>query len=435
MGVFYRGTIAWIRYAANGEIVRESTHQRDRRVAERKERERRREVVLGTWTPKARRVDTRQTVAAYAEGWIERQRDRGVKSIRVEEQKMRDHVLPLLGHRVFEDLRPKDVVHFVEQLKRRLAATGGKLAPRTVRNAYAVFQRMARDAVIDEVIVATPCVLPTKTLPPKQDKDPSWRARAVFSRTEVEALISDERIDWDRRALYALTFLLGVRHGEAAGRRWEDYDPQARPLGRMVIATQYDGASVKTGRPREMPVHPTLAAVLAEWKLEGFPMFFGRAPRADDFIVPEVDDRYHDRKGQHRLSGSTWRRLQADLATLGLRPRRTHDARRTLITLGRSDGCDRDVLRACTHGERGDVFDAYTSWPWDVKCREIAKLQVGRRGAEVTQLVTQRKTSARIAHKNRRETMPGEGLEPARDIADAGDFPEVSTDQGRRRRP
>lgn len=38
--------------------------------------------------------------------------------------------------------------------------------------------------------------------------------------------------------------------------------------------------------PREMPVHPTLARVLAEWKLSGFERFTGCPPRPEDLIVP-----------------------------------------------------------------------------------------------------------------------------------------------------
>lgn len=435
MSVYFRGRIAWICYAGpDGETVRESTHQRDRRVAERLERDRRREVASGTWRPPGLRTDARQSVADYARGWLERQRERGIKSFRMEKQKLTTHVLPLIGARVFADVRPRDVIDLVEKLKRLETKTGkGRIAPRTVRSSYAVFSRMCRDAVIDEVIIATPCVLPTKTLPPVKDKDPSWRARAVFTRAEVEQLISDERIDLDRRVFYAIEFFLGVRHGEAAGRRWEDYDAAARPLGRMLIATQYDGDDTKTETPREMPVHPTLAAILAEWRLDGFEMFFGRRPSGRDFIVPEVDDIYHDRKGQHRLSGSSWRRLQHDLETIGLRARRQHDARRTLITIGRSDGCDRDVLRACTHGEKGDVFDGYTSWPWDVKCREIAKLNIRRLGAQVHNLVHSvsggMTASAAIAGGSE---MPGEGLEaPPSSGVDRG-FREVATDAGTR---
>jgi hypothetical protein len=46
MSVYFRDRVAWIRYAGpDGRIVRESTRQGDKRVAERIERERRREVL------------------------------------------------------------------------------------------------------------------------------------------------------------------------------------------------------------------------------------------------------------------------------------------------------------------------------------------------------------------------------------------------------
>jgi len=35
----------------------------------------------------------------------------------------------------------------------------------------------------------------------------------------------------------------------------------------------------KTENPREMPVHPTLAKILATWKLSGFEQLTGRKPR------------------------------------------------------------------------------------------------------------------------------------------------------------
>lgn len=434
MGTYRRGRIWWIRYAdPRGEIVRETTGQTDARTAERLYRQRKREVASGTWVHPSRRAHpTRPTVAEYAEGWLEEQRERGVLSVRVEEQKLRDHVLPLIGGRVLEELRPKDVIALVRELRRRETKTGkGRLAARTVRNAYAVFQRMCRDAVIDETIRATPCVLPTGALPEKRDKDPAWRATAIFTRAEVETLISDERVPWDRRVLYALLFLTGGRIGEACGRRWEHYDRETRPLGQLVIATQYDDRALKTGVPRIMPVHPTLAAILAEWRGGGFAMFVRREPRASDFIVPEV---LGPRAGQHRLQGSSLRRLHADLETLGMRPRRQHDARRTLITIGRSDGCSADVLRACTHGSSRDVFDDYTTWPWEVRCREVAKIGIRRRGAaEVTQLGAQRSavgsTDPGISGS---ADLPGEGLEPARDATPAPESQGISPDRRRR---
>jgi hypothetical protein len=70
--------------------------------------------------------------------------------------------------------------------------------------------------------------------------------------------------------------------------RFRDYDPEAVPLGKLVIDTSYLSKSkaikaMKTDNPR---VHPTLAKILAEWKLEGFERYMGRKPTADDLIVP-----------------------------------------------------------------------------------------------------------------------------------------------------
>jgi integrase len=78
----------------------------------------------------------------------------------------------------------------------------------------------------------------------------------------------------DRRVLYALKRLAGLRLGEAAGLRWEQYDEKAEPLGALNLA------KTKTGVPRRVPVHATLARMLAEWKLAGWKRTYGRMPTA-----------------------------------------------------------------------------------------------------------------------------------------------------------
>lgn len=94
--------------------------------------------------------------------------------------------------------------------------TGGKLAPRTVHHTYGTLHVLFRDAVIDEVIAATPCVLTKAHLGKKEDKDPEWRAGAVYSREELELLISSDEVPWDRQIMYGLEGVGGLRHGEAA---------------------------------------------------------------------------------------------------------------------------------------------------------------------------------------------------------------------------
>ncbi len=154
---------------------------------------------------------------------------------------------------LLDDVKPRHIRDFVFDLRK------GPLAPRTIYHVYQTTALLFRAAIIDELIDATPCVVARGVLPKKVDKDPNWRNEAIYTREEVEQLISDSRIPEDRRVLYALKGLAALRHSEAAGLRWGQYDEQAAPLGALNLA------KTKTGVPRRVPVHPTLARVLAEW--------------------------------------------------------------------------------------------------------------------------------------------------------------------------
>jgi integrase len=261
-----------------------------------------------------------------------------------------------------------------------------RLGARAARSAHgAVYLRHAahdvRDAIADELLDTNPCVLKRGELPKKIDKNPLWRPGAVFTKQEVEAAISDERIPLDRRVVYALLFLGGLRFGEAAALRWRSYQDDARPLGRFLVAASYNTKkrvekSVKIERAREVPVHPTLAKVLAAWKLSGWASVMGRRPTSDDLLIPS-------RRGTNRNSNHGLRRFHEDLARLGIRARRQHDLRRTFISLARSDGARKDVLEWVTHGPRGDIVDLYTTLPWELLCDEVAKLQMELRSGKV----------------------------------------------------
>ena len=192
------------------------------------------------------------------------------------------------------------------------------------------------------VVVATPCALKRHDLAKKIDKDPTIRARATFAREELEALISDDRSPEERRMLYAMMGIGGMRFGEAVARRWRDYEPKLKHLGKMLIASSFDvkthkEKSVKTQAPREMPVHPTLAKMLAAWKLGGYERYMGSAPQPDDLIVPSGTGKFRNvNRGLHNL--------HYDLERLGQRRRRQHDLRRTFITLARAGGARPDIL-------------------------------------------------------------------------------------------
>ncbi len=160
--------------------------------------------------------------------------------------------------------------------------------------------------------------------------------------------------------------------------RWGDYDPSLSPLGRLSSSRSWDSKhkrvkSTKTRADHLVPVHPTLAKILAEWKLQGWRERHGRTPKDDDLIVPTINLTNRDvRKALEDFL--------EDLDRLHLRKRRQYDARRTFTSLALSGGAPKDLVRWITHPRPADVFDLYVTPSWDALCFAVERIVVKRRG-------------------------------------------------------
>jgi integrase len=338
------------------------------------------------------------TVREYAERKLFPRRRTEVQDWRSDETRLRAHVFPVrIGEKVFGDLlladvRTRHLVDVFTALRAKATKTGKPYAPKSIYNAYGVVKALFRDAIVDELIFASPCFLDERHLGPLVDADPEWRPTAKYSRDEIESLVSGHRVPIDRQVFYALEGLAALRLGEAAGLRWRHYDPTVQPLGRIVVAVSYDNPRTKTKSPRQMPVHPVLASILAEWKMSGWPSMMGRQPTPDDLIAPMPAPKfgrgYRRPLGSMRTKSVVNEAFKEDLAALGMRHRRGHDLRRAFITLARTDGANKDMLELCTHNpSKRRSVDVYTSFPWEVFCAEVSKLKVKRSGNSRGELI------------------------------------------------
>lgn len=329
------------------------------------------------------------TVAQFATRWLQKRKAIGLVS---EEGRLKKHVLSRIGTIPIDEVQARHIHELITGLR-----SAGKLAPKSVHNVYGLMQALFRDAEVQGLIARSPCILRKAHLGTKEDKDPEWRAKAVFSREELIALISAPDLPWDRQVLYALQGLAGLRHGEAAGLRWKDLDTTTKPLFRLFVVRQYENKPLKTKQPRMVPVHPTLAAMLREWREKGWAEMLGRNPGAEDFIIPsregEVRSRHHSRN-----------KLLEDLDRLGLRSRRGHDLRRTFISLARTDGARPDILKRVTHTPGTDILDVYTTLEFPALCAEVVKLQIERPAGVVPTLETRWRTEPK-----RDEALPNKG--------------------------
>ncbi len=121
-------------------------------------------------------------------------------------------------------------------------------------------------------------------------------------------------------------------------------------------------------RPRLVPVHPTLARVLAAWKLSGFERYTERPPKDGDLIVPSAT-------GKHRNAGYSYGRWARDLEALQLRSRRHYDTRRTFRSIAGDAGASKDHVLWITHTP-GDQLDDYNSPSWPALCEAVLAIPV-----------------------------------------------------------
>lgn len=374
--VYTRGKKLWLTYTdLGGERRRAPT---DFRVGQEEQAEALLELIEGRLAAgKDAGADLGPlTVAGYLPRWIE-SRKRLTAEWSKDQQRMTDHVVPVIGKMRLDAVRPRHLVELFAKLRQTHA-------PRTVHNIYSVVRAFFKTAGKSDLISGSPCTLDVQDLGKKVDKVKGWRAKAVYARAEVEQLLADPRVPFDRQVFIALQVIGGMRHGEAAPLTWADYDTELEPLGMLLLTKSNEREGLKVGEIRVVPVHPTLAAMLAEWRLSGWPAMMGRTPKPADLMVP-LPKSQKGEAGRMRKPVGSLKKLHRDLDTLGLRNRRGHDLRRTFISLARGDGARKDIIQRITHKPPAEVMEGYTTFEWEVLCQEMLKLRIHRatRGAVV----------------------------------------------------
>jgi hypothetical protein len=102
------------------------------------------------------------TLAVYGRKWLDERAALGLVSARDDRIRLGRHVLPKLGHMLLTAVRPRNIRDLMLELRR-----DGKLAPRTIHHVYHAIRAMFRDAVADELLDVSPCVLRKGVLPKK----------------------------------------------------------------------------------------------------------------------------------------------------------------------------------------------------------------------------------------------------------------------------
>lgn len=351
MGFLYRrrdSRLWWVCWSdANGDRRRESTGLTDLEAARRMLEDLEARVA----TKRKLAVASVQTVADYARS-------------RAEAGALLGCLSPDLASSSLCDVRHHQVMEWMQVLP--------ELRPQDAPPARALFMQLHRlfdDAVADGLLASNPC-RSGREEDPDDRMDLDRQLSNHFTRAELERLLSDQRLDRLRRCQWAVLALTGARIGEVLGLRVRHCDLGRQPLGRLLVTGRWDSklrrlTPPRSGLPREVPVHRTLAAMLQEHLRASLPIRLGRAADADDLLFPAAG-------GSPQQAGTTLAHLQRDLEAVGLRKGNLHTLRRTFFWLGRQDGAAAQVLRLISEEGRPGEPDV----PYVAKCAEIARLDV-----------------------------------------------------------
>lgn len=364
------GKTYYVTYEVDGKKVWEPAGT-DIREARRTNRRRLQELADGTYEAEARgRVVAKDlTVRAFLEPWLDGRKNRTAAQ---DATRVRARVLSLawFAEMHLADLEPKHMIRLYQELllarhAREDRCIGGKYAT----NIFAVVSTMCRDAQIAGYLKQNPCVLPRGLLVKKSKK------RRPYPIESIAQLFACAALHPTSRAFAALALLTGMRCGEVLGRRWRDWDRNARPLGCLDCATQYEDQKLKTDEAlagehaRKIPVHPVLAEVLTWWFESGFELVHRRKPEPGDFIVPND-------KLRCGSQSTFYQRFQRALKQAAVPNLSLHSTRNTFISMCRRGGARPDVLEVVTHNPRGTVIDQYTEWEWEPLCEAVLCLRL-----------------------------------------------------------
>tara|TARA_B100001750_G_scaffold164813_1_gene133443 strand:- start:1704 stop:3056 length:1353 start_codon:yes stop_codon:yes gene_type:complete len=378
--------------APNGRQVQETVGT-SKREALRLRKQRLEEIERGVWVhPRRRRLARSLTLERFGEDeWLPKRAARRVKvrSIRDDRSRLRHHVYPVIGHVDLQALHVEDLRRLMEVLRTKPSKqTGAPLAEKTQFNVMEVVRKMLSDAERHFGEAGIDWRSPWYLLDPDNRPQNDSPEREAFTRPEAEALISDDRIGFDRRVLYAGPLFTGMRFGEWAGLRWGDIDASAPELARIRLVRQVAQDRLKESRRgrrkvRLIPVHPELAKLLEEWRRVGWPALYARFPSDGDYIVPSSHDARSPRK-----QATTWRQFKIDCRRVGVRPLTFHCTRNTFLTLATEDSPELEhVIKTITHSAKGASSDRYIANRWRAQCQAVAAFDLRRdRRASVSML-------------------------------------------------
>ena len=280
--------------------------------------------------PNERKPKTKPpTLAEYYEMWMEAKRGALKESSVVSyEHTFRNHILPALGEKRLDDLRPSNIQEWVNGLE--------DLSPATIGRAYRYLRSCVKQAVASGVTENDPCRARAIMLPRVPHEEPDFLTPGEL-RTLLDASPEPER------SLFAVLAYSGLRLGEALALRWRDVDFEMNAIKVLRAYSVHGGIQdPKTASSRRaVPLIPILAEILVPQR-----------GKPDSLLFT---------KGQLPIDPSNARKVFNDsLERAGLKHVTLHSLRHSYATVMIASGASIKALqRALGHASANMTLNVY----------------------------------------------------------------------------
>ena len=305
----------------------------------------------------------RQTVAGYLEDWllVARQRVRPT-TYATYEMYVRYHVIPELGRIPLRRLGPEHVQRLLLEKQRR------GMKPQTAFHMRAVLRTALNRALRLGLVVRNAAALADA---PRVERPEVTTFSPADARRFMDAIAHD-----DRRALYLLALLTGMRQGELLGLRWIDVDLDGGALhirqALQRLPGHVDFVPPKTKRSRRQVLLPPLAidALRQHRSAQLERRLLVGSSWEDSGLV------FTGETGRPLVAGAVTHTFQRLLEQRGLPRMRFHDLRHSCATLLLSEGVHPSVVMDLLgHSTIRLTLDTYSHVLPTMQAEAVARLE------------------------------------------------------------
>lgn len=331
------------------------------------------------------------TVALLAKHRFEERKGLGVATAEKEWQRLRDYMLPEIGHMEIAEVSDLDLEAAYSRITKKTYKRKRYLRRKTLKELHQDVGALFDNAIKRKLYFGPNPAHQVDRLYLQSSAEESDEERPSYTLLEMHRIITDPEITPFWRTFFAVEGLAMLRAGEVGALRLQAWKPEFedmsqpeghRTLGELRITRTIRGNAIrketKTKVLRLIPVHPVLATLLRHHVEVTLPAMYGRPLEPEDLLFPHF--RVAGKLKGKSLILRSQRALEVlqeqVLPRLGIEKKHQHALRRAGHSIMGDEGVDDRDRRAITHApDFSNMQERYDKPAWRRLSEAVLKIR------------------------------------------------------------